>query len=805
MATTADVPQTTGICVGAVVQASPHAWGAHYAEKVGAAKRFRGTVVEAGTELDVPESCPAPLSSREPVWRVRYDDDNRVWATPERFLKVAARLRSGDNAAPAPVAAPPPPAPAPATAEPRAPAWYVQRDHIALRVKTERTVARLLQSRKPDDAEWQRKVPQLAQRLEEELLRCARSFDEYGDERTLKPRLQALAVAMGRAHAVPRVGETPLARPDLEPPELPKAGHSKPEADLTPQQRFGSLGGKCAGSVGENKFLVEVAVDGRARCQLRTCKEPLKVGELRLGKRPPSLRHGHKPKVTWYHPECAMEAFRGCSKKSRVVKKVEDIDHGWDDLSDTNKAFIRSVVDNAAKSRAPRKITPPATDNAAKSRAPKYCSSCSKTKPAGDFIHPRTGKEGATCAECIIKRSAAAKRKAPVDTAATLQLHTTRLDDHEQRIACVEEAVYEDAPLGAPSAPDASTFTKSQLRRQRRKNKKAGRAAARALDFVLVGSDVASDSTDLDSLASTHSCVRALVEENKQLSAGLRGMRLLLRDPSARLVQRVGRGMMGRRRAKCKVAAVVKIQKIVRGLHCVALRRKSLRAFTKLQGRERVRMARRVCHHKRCIRSSIVIGAAWRRYRVLSTTLFGKLLSKTRRLAKELTKANERLAANERALKNAVHASLCDPVDPVSADGLVLEKYANPFTNVLSNILRNIQNMKIQGYSSCTRKIKATVAEIIAQDLKVEITGATLFKHYCSDYRNSEEGQKWLSEYRDKKIPGIIRYESNSQYRTYEGNSQYYRFYESKDAVGYMDRPVPAHPCILSAGQFHIM
>ena len=431
----------------------------------------------------------------------------------------------------------------------------------------------------------------------------------------------------------------------------------------------------------------------------------------------------------------------------------------------------------------------------------KYCSSCKNTKPTGDFIHPRTGKDKKTCAECIMKRSAAAKRKAPVDTTATLQLHTTRLDDHEQRIACVEETLYDYDAAGAPLAPDApgagdGTFTKSQLRRQRRRNKKARSRALGALDFVLVGNDAASDSTtDLDSLASTHSCVRALVEENRQLSAGLRGMRLLLRDPSARLVQRVSRGMMGRRQAKCKVAAVIKIQKIVRGLSCVALRRKSLCAFTKLQGRERVRMARRVCHHKRCIRSSIVIGAAWRRYHVLSTMLFGKLLSKTRRLAKELTKANEQLAANERALKNAVHASLCAPVDPVSADGLVLEKYANPFTNVLSNILRNIQNMKIQGYSSCTRRIKAAVAEIIAQDLNVEITGATLFVAYSCDWRNSEEGQKWFSEYRDKKFPGIIRYESNSLYR----------FYASKDAVGYMDRPVPARPCILTAGQFHIM
>ena len=40
-----------------------------------------------------------------------------------------------------------------------------------------------------------------------------------------------------------------------------------------------------------------------------------------------------------------MKAFLACSAKSRVVEKVEDIDHGWDALSDTNKAFIRSIID----------------------------------------------------------------------------------------------------------------------------------------------------------------------------------------------------------------------------------------------------------------------------------------------------------------------------------------------------------------------------------------------------------------------------------------------------------------------------
>ena len=459
----------------------------------------------------------------------------------------------------------------------------------------------------------------------------------------------------------------------------------------------------------------------------------------------------------------------------------------------------------------------------------KYCSSCSKTKPADEFIHPRTGKDGATCAECIIKRSAAAKRTAPVDTTATLQLHTTRLDDHEGRIACVEDAVFEDAPLGAPAAPDAGTFTKSQLRRQRRRNKKAGRAAARVLDFVLVGNDAASDSTtDLDSLASTHSCVRALVEENRQLSAGLRGMRLLLRDPSARLLQRVGRGMMGRRRAKSRFAAVrkiqamvrrrakrkfaaaIEIQKIVRGLPCVALRLK-------------------------CLRASVVIAAALRRYHVLSATPLGRLLSKTRRLAKELTetkvalvasrrkhedtlqsyeqeitimikekdetqakltKANEQLAANERELKNAVHATLCDPVHHASAARPVRDKNAGPITKVCSTILRALQNPK----DSYGHSLKPAVAQIITRDLKVEVTGATLFATSPSYWKNSPAGKQWLSANRDKKIPGIVRYHEKSGYDYCRPG---YKFFQTQ-ANGEVTTFNGEYP-ILSADQFEIV
>ena len=382
----------------------------------------------------------------------------------------------------------------------------------------------------------------------------------------------------------------------------------------------------------------------------------------------------------------------------------------------------------------------------------KHCSSCKNTKPAGDFIHPRTGKLKKTCAECIMKRSAAAKRKAPVDTTAALQLHTTRLDDHEQRIACVEETLYDYDAAGGPPAPDApgagdGTFTKSQLRRQKRKNKKAARAAARALDFVLVGDDAASDSTtDLDSLASTHSCVRALIDENKQLSAGLRGMRLLLRDPS--FLQRVGRGMVGRRRAKSRLEAVEKIQAMVR--------RRAKRKFVAAVGIQKiVRGLPCVALRLKCLRASIVIAAAWRRYHVLSATPLGRLLSKTRRLVKELsetkvalvasrrnhqdrlqrlgkeltivkrekkkaetklTKANEQLAVNENSLKNAVHATLISPKN-TGATG------ASPFMKSLSKFVHELKNLGCANHDISNLYLQPAVAKLIPKGLKVEVKG----------------------------------------------------------------------------------
>ena len=65
--------------------------------------RYRGTVVEPGEAFNLPLGCPA-TEAGEPVWNVRYYDDGKVWATPERFLSCAVvasgsskRRRCSDN------------------------------------------------------------------------------------------------------------------------------------------------------------------------------------------------------------------------------------------------------------------------------------------------------------------------------------------------------------------------------------------------------------------------------------------------------------------------------------------------------------------------------------------------------------------------------------------------------------------------------------------------------------------------------------------------------------------------------------
>ncbi|KAH8044445.1 N-acylsphingosine amidohydrolase [Aureococcus anophagefferens] len=119
------------------------------------------------------------------------------------------------------------------------------------------------------------------------------------------------------------------------------------------QEELGRIGGRCAGRIGENRYVAGVVKDSRSRCQFRGCaRRCLVPGDSRLGKRPPSLRHGTSLKTTWYHLPCAFAAFRGCARKSKVVTALADIEEGLDELPAEDRALVAALIDEFNDDRA---------------------------------------------------------------------------------------------------------------------------------------------------------------------------------------------------------------------------------------------------------------------------------------------------------------------------------------------------------------------------------------------------------------------------------------------------------------------
>ena len=98
---------------------------------------------------------------------------------------------------------------------------------------------------------------------------------------------------------------------------------------------------------------------------------------------------------------------------------------------------------------------------------------------------------------------------------------------------------------------------------------------------------------DVDSLASTHGGVREMMEQNRFLQAQLRGVRFLMREPLAKLVQPKIRGMIARKASEARFRAIVRLQAGCRVMLAVAQKAKGVRAAIKMQIHARRRAARR--------------------------------------------------------------------------------------------------------------------------------------------------------------------------------------------------------------------
>ena len=103
-------------------------------------------------------------------------------------------------------------------------AWQSEAD-LPVRRKMIAKIVSLLQQRKPDaPADWIKKLPDMARRLEDSLYRTATSIADYTEHSTLKNRLQSLAVTMGARK------EKPLKMP----PELGKSPVNTSNSVSTP-------------------------------------------------------------------------------------------------------------------------------------------------------------------------------------------------------------------------------------------------------------------------------------------------------------------------------------------------------------------------------------------------------------------------------------------------------------------------------------------------------------------------------------------------------------------------------------------
>ena len=74
-------------------------------------------------------------------------------------------------------------------------------------------------------------------------------------------------------------------------------------------------------------------------------------GTPRLGKVPPSLRHGHNLKTKWYHIDCMFVNFTRASRKSKTITDLADVEH-LDSLSAPDRRRVAELIDAHVAERA---------------------------------------------------------------------------------------------------------------------------------------------------------------------------------------------------------------------------------------------------------------------------------------------------------------------------------------------------------------------------------------------------------------------------------------------------------------------
>ena len=255
------------------------------------------------------------------------------------------------------------------------------------------------------------------------------------------------------------------------------------------QQSLGRVGGKLAGHIGENRYVAGLAEDGRSKCQSILCRAYLAPGEPRIGKRAPSVRHGHSRKTKWYHIECIFASFRRTCKKSKTITSVADLE-GFESLLPTDQQKVRDLIVQHNEERGQR--TPAARRAEKKTRPPKKVGRAATKKLGPELPPPR--RSGRTAPRSYDDKAWEGRSPSPPEEGASLLLGLcaspmeSDSEDSECSVSRAEASVADAvASLAAARAPQPA------LKLPPATLAAAGRAAADAAEASVLAAYAGAD------------------------------------------------------------------------------------------------------------------------------------------------------------------------------------------------------------------------------------------------------------------------------------------------------------------------
>ena len=258
------------------------------------------------------------------------------------------------------------------------------------------------------------------------------------------------------------------------------------------QQSLGRVGGKLAGHIGENRYVAGLAEDGRSKCQSILCRAYLAPGEPRIGKRAPSVRHGHSRKTKWYHIECIFASFRRTCKKSKTITSVADLE-GFESLLPSDQQKVRDLIVQHNDERGQR--TPAA--RRAKPRPPKKVGQAATKKSLDEpRLLPPPRRSGRTAPRSYDDKAWEERSPSPPEEGASLLLGLCAAEspaesdseDSECSVSRAEASVADAvASLAAARAPQPA------LKLPPATLAAAGRAAADAAEAAVLAAYAGAD------------------------------------------------------------------------------------------------------------------------------------------------------------------------------------------------------------------------------------------------------------------------------------------------------------------------